>query len=69
MSQQTIEDRLAILESRYTELLDLLRNRPAKGAWRGVVGMFADDPQIDELHREIRRIREEDRAATRQGES
>jgi hypothetical protein len=31
--------------------------------------MFADDPRIDELHREIQRIREEDREATRQGDS
>lgn len=69
MSQQTIEDRVAALESRYTELLRLVQNRPPAGAWRKVVGMFADDPQIEELHREIHRIREEDRAAALEGES
>jgi hypothetical protein len=29
------------------------------------VGMFADDPEIAELHRETQRLRDEDRAATR----
>lgn len=69
MSTVTLEDRVAALESRYTELLKMLRGGPPKGAWRTVVGMFADDPQIDELHREIQRIRQEDRkAAGCQGE-
>jgi hypothetical protein len=69
MSTTTLEDRVAALESRYTELLMMLRDRPLQGAWRKVVGMFADDPQIEELHREIQRIREEDRQTARQGES
>jgi hypothetical protein len=44
--------------------------RPPKDAWRKVVGMFADDPQIEQLHREIHRIREDDRkAAHQEGES
>jgi hypothetical protein len=46
----------------------MMQNGPPKGARRRVVGMFADDPEIEELHREIQRIREEDRQATRQGE-
>jgi hypothetical protein len=43
----------------------MLQGRPPKDAWRKVVGMFADDPQIEELHRETRRIREEDRKDAR----
>jgi hypothetical protein len=70
MSTANLEDRVAALESRYTELLKMLQDRPPKEAWRNVVGMFADDPQIEELHRETHRIREEDRLATRRpGES
>ena len=70
MSTASLEDRVAALESRFAELLKMVQGRPPKGAWRKVVGMFADDPQIEELHRETDRIREEDRlAARRQGES
>lgn len=70
MSTASLEDRVAALESRYAELLKMVQGRPPKDAWRKVVGMFADDPQIDELHRETQRIREEDRKAARsQGES
>lgn len=65
MSQPTIEDRVASLESRYTELLRIVQHHPPKDAWRKVVGMFADDPKIDALHQETIRIREEDRAAAR----
>jgi hypothetical protein len=69
MSTATLEDRVAALELRYTELLKMLRERPSNGAWRSVVGLFADDPRIEALHREVQRIREEDREATRQGGS
>jgi len=65
MSTASLEDRVAALESRYAELLRMVEDRPPRDAWRKVVGMFADDPQIEELHRETRRIREEDREATR----
>jgi hypothetical protein len=68
MSTATLEERVAALESRYTELLKMLRGSAPGGAWRAVVGKFADDPQIEELHREIQRVREEDRKATRQAE-
>ena len=66
----SLEDRVAALESRYAELLKMVQDRPPRDAWRKVVGLFADDPQIEELHRETQRIREEDRKAARcQGES
>ena len=70
MSTASLEERVAALESSYTALLKMLQDRPPKDAWRKVVGMFADDPQIEELHQETYRIREEDRsAAHRPGES
>lgn len=66
----SLEQRVAELEIRYAELLKLVQDRPARDAWRSVVGMFADDPHIEELHEETRRIRDEDRkAAQREGES
>lgn len=65
MSTTNLEDRVAALESGYANLLRIVQDRPPKDAWRKVVGMFADDPQIDKLHRETSRIREEDRTAAR----
>lgn len=65
MSTAELEQRVAALETQYTQLLDMVRDKPDRNAWRNVVGMFADDPDIVELHQETQRIREEDRAATR----
>jgi hypothetical protein len=65
MKTASLEERVAELEIQYAELSKLLRPQPTPDAWRSVVGMFADDPEIVQLHREIRRIREEDRQATR----
>ena len=67
MSTVSLEKRVEALEAKYTELLKAVRENPAKDAWRQVVGMFADDPRIEKLHRETERIREEDRTATRNG--
>ena len=67
MSTASLEQRVAALEVQYAELLGIIQVQPAKNAWRKVVGMFADDPQIEELHKETLRIREEDRAAARDG--
>ena len=61
MSTASLEDRVAALELRYAELMKMLQGPSPKDAWRNVVGMFADDPQIEELHRETERIREADR--------
>jgi hypothetical protein len=67
MSTACLEQRVAALEVQYAELLEIIQVQPAKSAWRRVVGMFADDPQIEELHKETLRIREEDRAEARDG--
>ena len=70
MSTTSLEDRVAALEMRYAELLRIVQDQPPIDAWRQAVGMFANDPQIEELHRETQRIRDEDRMATGvQGES
>ena len=72
MSAANLEARVAALETRYAELLKMVQPQPAKNAWRQVVGMFVDDPQIEELHQETQRIRAADRAASQdecQGDS
>ena len=65
MSTADIEQRVAALETQYAQLLEAIRRTPSSGTWRSVVGMFADDPHIADLHRETQRIREEDRAESR----
>ena len=67
MSTFSLEQRVEALETQYAELSEVIRGKPAKNAWRKVVGMFADDPKIEEPHQETHRIREEDRNATRDG--
>ncbi len=67
MSTLSLEQRVKALESQYAELSKAVRDKPAQDAWRTVVGMFADDPQIEELHKETQRIREVDRTAARDG--
>ena len=65
MSTASLEQRVAALEMRYAELLQLVQVGPARNAWRSVVGLFADVSQIAELHRETERIRAADRDAAR----
>jgi hypothetical protein len=67
MSTANLEQRVAALETQYAALLEMVKDKPARNAWRNVVGMFANDPQIEELHKETQRIRDEDRKATRDG--
>ncbi len=70
MSTADIEHRVEALETKYARLEKLVQQHPSRGAWRDVVGMFADDPQIESLHQEAARIREQDRTSSRdRGES
>lgn len=61
MSAADIEHRVEALDAKYAQLEKLLRQQPSRGAWRNVVGMFADDPIIEALHEQSARIREQDR--------
>jgi hypothetical protein len=66
MSEPSLEERLAALESRVAALENATLGRPpSRDAWKSVIGMFADDPEIELIHAEARRIREEDRAKAR----
>ena len=65
MTQSTLEQRVQALESQYAQLAELVQQQPRRDSWRSVVGMFANDPQIEELHEQARKVREEDRQLTR----
>jgi hypothetical protein len=66
MPRQTVEERLAHLESRVSELQAELRakNRPKKD-WRRTIGAFTDDPGMQQILQEAMRLREADRAKAR----
>jgi len=64
MSTSEFEQRLEALGLKYARLERLVQQKPSRDAWRDVVGMFADDPHIEALHREAARIRQEDRDTT-----
>ncbi len=65
MSNASLEERVAALETRVDALENAMRTRaPSRDDWKSGVGMFRDDPFIHELHEAARRIREDDRRAT-----
>jgi hypothetical protein len=61
MSTADIEHRVETLETKYAQLEKLIHAQPARDAWRGVVGMFANDSDIATLHRNVAKVREDDR--------
>jgi len=67
MAQTSIEQRLAVLESRVNELQEALRaaqQQPAKD-WRRTIGAFTGDEGMQEIMREAMRLREADRKKAR----
>jgi hypothetical protein len=66
MPRQTLENRVAELESRVTELQSELRaSSPGKKDWRRTIGAFTDDAGMKEILKEAMRLREEDRQKSR----
>ena len=69
MSQQSLEDRVAQLESQMAALLkETSIQRPAepgRDEWKSTIGMFDNDPVMDEIIEEALKVREEDRQRTR----
>lgn len=66
MSHSTLDDRVAALEREVARLAQLLPGEqpPAKKDWRSSLSIFADDPGIQEIIEEGRKIREQDREQT-----
>jgi hypothetical protein len=67
MTQLTLERRVAVLESRMTQLQDELR--AARGRrekdWRRTIGAFTDDEGMKEILKEAMQLREADRRKAR----
>ena len=57
----TLEERVAALEATVAQLLSQSNSGVARKDWRSTLGMFTDDPIIQEIDAEGRRIREADR--------
>lgn len=71
MSQVTLESleqRVAQLESCVAEFLPKSRHEPGRDDWMKTIGMFRNDPVADEVIRATLRIREEERERADRGE-
>lgn len=62
MNLQNLEDRVATLEH---EVAALKANGARTKDWRRTIGMFSDDPDMQEVFREAMKIREADRKRAR----
>ena len=58
ISPATLEERVAALEETVAQLFSQSDSVVAKKDWRSTLGMFADDPIMQEIDEEGRRIRE-----------
>jgi hypothetical protein len=65
MTSRTLEERVAALEDVVARLLSPVVTAPGKKDWRSTLGMFADDPVMQEIDAEGRKIREADRQQAR----
>lgn len=68
MSELSLEERVAVLEQTVARLKETLlpgQQLPPEKDWKSTIGMFKDDPIMDEIIEEGRKIREEDRRKTR----
>jgi hypothetical protein len=61
MASPTLEERVTALEEAMAQLLSRSTAAVGKKDWRSTLGMFADDPVMQEIDEEGRRIREADR--------
>jgi hypothetical protein len=64
MAEATLEERVATLEQLVAQLMRISEKTTRKKDWRRTIGMFDDDPIMQEIVAEGRRLREED---SRQG--
>ena len=65
MALPTLEERVAVLEQTVAQLVSQSSSAEAKPDWRSTLRMFADDPVMQEIDEEGRRIREADRRQAR----
>ena len=60
MSQNSLEERVATLEKQMAQLLGSTENVKTKKDWSPTFGMFANDPEFDEVLRLGRDIRQQE---------
>ena len=67
MTTTSVEERLSKLEQKVEALAQAAspKDRPARGAWRKTIGIFANDPVMDEIIDGALKARDEDRLRTR----
>jgi len=65
MAQPTLEKRVAALEQQVAELKEAVIKGLRPKDWRRSIGMFTDDPGMQEVFQEAMKIREADRARAR----
>ena len=56
-----LEQRVATLEREVQELKAIVAKRNGEKDWQSTIGMFADDPEFEEIVRLGREYREEER--------
>jgi len=61
MTQLTLAERVTVLEEAVAHILAQSTPGAGKKDWRSTLGMFADDPVMQAIDEEGRRIREADR--------
>jgi hypothetical protein len=61
MPDLSLEERVAALEKQVAHLMAQQANGSRNKDWRRTVGMFTDDPGMQELFAEAQKIREADR--------
>ena len=65
MADASLKGRVAALEEQVAKLLTERANGTRKRDWRRTVGMFTDNPGMQELFADAQRLREADRKKAR----
>jgi hypothetical protein len=69
MPDLSLEQRVAALEQQMAKILAQQGNGSGKKNWRRLIGIFTDNPGMQELFAEAQKIREADRKKTRGGQT
>jgi hypothetical protein len=69
MAQQTLEERVTVLERKVCELEEALKDGKDDKAWQRTFGMFKGDETMKRIFEYGRKWREEERRKARRGKS
>lgn len=69
MANTTLEDRVSTLEEQVAKLMESILSPPREKDWRSTIGMFKDDPVMQEIQQEGQKIREADREQAKRDHS